>query len=260
MKSIVLSLLLAVCLSACTNHGKKVTIEGTKGEVYYKGDGVSEADAKKLCQYLKDDINYFNAEKKLSVQLMKSKDEGYDVRFVVDEKKLNERPEVVKSFEKIGAAISIDLFNDKPVNIILTDDHFKEIRSIPYDAARAKALKEPAPENSLAGLTKDDFDHDAAGGINFYWRDISEAESKTIADYIVENGSFAGGPSEIYITKEGDRYILRFPVIESARTDETYLAKFDKVTKDIKDNVFADVSFSFYVTDGKLNTVRSWDY
>ena len=261
MKSFILSLLIAVSLAACTNYGKKVTIEGTKGEVFYKGAGVSEADAKKLCKYLKDDIHYFDAEKKLSVQLMKSKDDGFDVRFVVDEKKLNENPEAVKSFEKIGAAMSIDLYNEKPVNIYLTDDRFKELKSIPHDEARVKALKEPATENKLSGLTKDDFDHDAAGGVNFYWsKDISSDESKTIADYIVKNGSFSGGTAEIYITKEGERYILRFPMIESARTDQAILATIDKVSKEIKDNVFANVPYSFIATDEQLHTVKSWKY
>ena len=260
MKPIILSLLVAFSLTACTNYGKKVTIEGTKGEVFYKGDGVTEADANKLCKYLKDDIHYFRDDKKLSVQLTKSKDDGYDVRFVVDEKKLKEKPEVASSFEQIGAAMSIDLYNEKPVNIILTDDHFKELKSLPHDAAKVKALKAPKIENSPAGLTKDDFDHDAAGGVDFYWNGISDDESKRIADYIVLNGAFSGGTAEIYMTKENGRCILRFPMIESARTDPSILATVEKVSKEIKDNVFADAPYSFYATDEQLNTVKSWDY
>jgi len=261
MKPIILALLISIALTACTNYGKKVTMEGTKGEVFYKGEGVNEADAKKLCKYLKDDISYFGSDKKLSVQLMKSKGEGYDIRFVVDEKKLNESPESIVAFGQIGAALSAYLYNDKPVNIFLTDDHFKTIKSIPFDEAKVKALKEPAPVKDDFVFDKGDFDHDEAGGINFYWtKDISDEESKTIADYIVKNGAFAGGSSEIYMTKDNDRIILRFPVMESARTDEDYLAKVEKVTKEIKDNVFANASFSFYVTDENLHTVKSWDY
>jgi hypothetical protein len=261
MKPFILSLLVAVTLASCTNYGKKVTIEGTKGEVFYKGSGVTEADAKKLCKYLKDDIHYFGADKKLSVQLMKSKDDGYDVRFVVNEKKLNESPQAVRFFEQIGAAMSVDLYNDKPVNIFLTDDRFKEIKSIPFDEAKVKALKEPASVKNDFVLSKDDFDHDAAGGVDFYWsKEISDEESKTIADYIVKNGSFSGGTAEIYMTKEGDRYILRFPMIESARTDPSMLAEVEKVSKEIKDNLFANVPYSFYATDEQMNTVKSWDY
>ena len=191
---------------------------------------------------------------------MKSKDDGYDVRFVVDEKKLNAAPEAVKFFEQIGAAMSIDLYNEKPVNIILTDDHFKEIKSFPYDAAKVKALKEKIANDSQPEDKKSNYDHDTMGGVNFYWKGIPDEESKTIAEYIVKNGSFAGGKSEIYMTKEGDRYILKFPVNETAGTDLEYLAKVEKVTKEIKDNVFPNDPFTFAVTDVKMNTVKSWDY
>src|SRR6185436_18509110 len=105
-----------------------------------------------------------------------------------------------------------------------------------------------------------DFDHHKAGDVDFYWKDISNEESKTIADYIVKNGSFSGGTAEIYMTKEGGRYVLRFPMIESARTDASVLSTVDKVSKEIKDNVFANVPYSFIVTDENMNTIKSWDY
>lgn len=260
MKSTILFLLLAVTITACTNYGKKVTIEGTKGEVFYKGEGVTKEDAEKLCKYLKDDINYFGNDKRLSVQLTKAKSEGYDIRFVVDEKKLKEKPEVVEAFEKIGVAMSIDLYDEKPVNIILTDDKFKELKSLPHDVAKVNAMKEKFKDKGAGGDIKSDYDHDTAGGVHFYWKDISDDESKRIADYIVENGSFAGGKSEIYMTKEGDRTILRFPVTESAGKDPSYLAKVEKVTKEIKDNVFPDTPFSFSVTDVYMNKIKTWDY
>ena len=60
MKKIMLSLLVVVALTACSNHGKKVKIEGTKAEVYYKGDGVTEDDAKKTGEFLKS-VSLFNS-------------------------------------------------------------------------------------------------------------------------------------------------------------------------------------------------------
>jgi hypothetical protein len=145
MKKIIIFLLVVFSLTACSNYGKKVTLEGSKGEVYYKGDGVTEADANKLCKYLKDDINYFSADRKSSVQLMKSKEDGYDIRFVVDEEKLKASPESADAFVQIGAAMSIDLYNNKPVNVILTDDQFKKvIRTLPFDKEAVKKLMEKA--------------------------------------------------------------------------------------------------------------------
>jgi hypothetical protein len=174
---------------------------------------------------------------------------------VVDKSKLDQVGD--ETFYAISGLVSDSVFNGGPVNLILTDDHFKTIRTLAFK----KAVKEEdMAENKNTGMTKEDFDHDSAGGVNFYWKGISDEESKTIADYIVKNGSFAGGTAEIYMTKEGDRYILRFPMIESARTDPAYLAEVEKVTKEIKDNVFANVPFSFMVTDERMNTVKSWDY
>lgn len=152
MKSIILFIVLAVGISACTNYGKKVTIEGSKGEVYYKGDGVTKEDAEKLGNYLKKDIPYFDNERRKSIQLMKAKDGGYDIHFAVDKKKLEETPEAIESFRQIGAALSIDIYKNEPVNIFLTDSKFKDFKSIPFDKETVNKLLEklnpPAEEQT----------------------------------------------------------------------------------------------------------------
>ncbi|HMK24882.1 MAG TPA: hypothetical protein VK483_02555, partial [Chitinophagaceae bacterium] len=131
----------------------------------------------------------------------------------------------------------------------------KPIRTLAFK--KAEVIE---PEKEGPTLTRADFDHDKAGDVDFYWKDISDEEAKTIADYIVKNGAFSGGTAEIYMTKEGGRYVLRFPMIESARTDPAYLEAVEKVSKEIKDNVFANVSYSFIVSDEQMNTIKSWDY
>ncbi len=256
MKSIILSLLVAVSLAACTNYGKKFKVEGTKGEVYYKGDGVTENDAKKTGEFLKE--TFFSSGKAASVQLTKEGDE-YTLRFVYKKEVYDTLKGIDDIFKVLGVKASKELFDGKKVNIALANNHFKDYKTIPYDEATAKALEEPV-KNDVT-FNKDDFDHESAGGVDFYWtKDIPNDKSKTIADYIVKNGAFSGGTAEIYMTKEGDRYILRFPMIESARTNPSMLAEVEKVSKEIKDNLFANVSYSFYATDEQMNTVKSWDY
>jgi hypothetical protein len=258
MKKILLILLTAVSLSACTNYGKKIKVEGTKGEVFYKGDGVTEDDAKKTGEFLKNQ-NYFTADKGASVQVSKE-GEAYNLRFVYNKDVYDSLKGADVAFKIIGVKASKELFGGKKVNISLANKTFKDFKTIPYDEATAKSMEEPNPSDNETVIKKEDYDHDTAGGINFYWKGISDEESKTIADYIVKNGAFAGGKSEIYMTKEGDRYVLKFPVIESATNNPDYLAQVEKVTKDIKDNVFPDDPFSFSVTDKNLTTVKSWDY
>ena len=254
MKQFLLPLLLAFSWTACTNYGKKIKVEGTKGEVYYKGDGVTENDAKKTGTFLHKE-NYFSAGKPASVRIQKEGDE-YTIIFVYNKAVYDTLKEANYLFKVLGVNASKEVFDGKKVNIALTNDHFKAYKIIPYDEATAKALEAPVPDDVT--FSKDDFDHASAGNVDFYWKGISEEESKSIADYIVKNGSFSG--AEIYMTKEGGRYILRFPMIESARTDPAILATVGRLSKEIKDNVFADVPYSFFATDEQLNTVRSWEY
>ncbi len=259
MKKIILSLLVVVALTACTNYGKKVKVEGTKAEVYYKGDGVTEDQAKKTGEFLKS-ASFFDSGKEASIQITKE-GEVFTIRLVYDKEVADTMKGIEDAFKIIGAQASKDVFGGKKVNIALANKSFKDYKTIPYDEAVAKSLEAPAPiEQTGTVLTKEDFDHDSAGDVNFYWKGISDDESKTIADYIVKNGSFSGGTAELYMTKEGDRYMIRFPVVEASRTDPAILAELEKVSKQIKDNLFADVAFSFYMTDERLNTVKAWDY
>jgi hypothetical protein len=258
MKKILLILLAAVSLSACTNYGKKIKVDGTKGEVFYKGDGVTEADAKKTGEFLKTQ-NYFTTDKGASVQISKE-GEAYTMRFVYNKDVYDSLKGVEDAFKIIAVKASKELFGGKKVNIALANKTFEDFKTIPYDEATAKSMEEPKPSDDETVLKKEDYDHDAAGDVDFYWNGISDEESKKIADYIVKNGAFNGGTAEIYMTKDGDRYILKFPMIESARTDAAILASVEKVSKEIKDNVFADRPYSFFVTDENMNTVKSWDY
>jgi hypothetical protein len=259
MKPFILSLLVAVALTACTNYGKKVKIEGTKGEVYYKGEGVTETDARNTGEFLNKE-GYFSSGKGASIQIAKEGEE-YTLRFVYNKSVYDTIKNADDIFKIIGARASKAVFGGKKVNIALANKSFKDYKTIPYDEAVAKSLEAPPPATDNLVFSRDDFDHDAAGGVDFYWtKDIPDDESKTIADYIVKNGAFAGGSSEIYMTKEDGRYVLRFPMKESARTDPSILAEVEKVSKEIKDNLFANVPYSFKGTDLQLQTVKSWDY
>lgn len=258
MKKIIFILLAAIALASCSNNGKKIKVEGTKGEIYYKGDGVTEDDAKKIGEFLKNE-SYFNSDKGSTVQITKEGEE-YTMRFVYNKSIYDSMKGADDAFKLLAAKASKEVFGGKKVNIALANKTMKDFKTIPYDEATAKAMEAPQPSAENAILTKSDFDHEAKDGVDFYWKGISDDESKTIVDYIVKDGSFAGGTAELYMTKEADRIIIRFPMIESARNDPSYISELSKVSKQIKDNVFANVPFSFFMTDEKFNTVKAWDY
>jgi len=250
------SLVVAALLSSCNNFGKSIKIIGTKCEVFFK-DGATESDAQKVGDFLKE-AGFIGNEKAASIQVAKENGE-YTVRFVYNKEYYEKTDGLDKVFKEYGAKMSEEIFDGKKVNIALANDQFKDYKLIPYTAETvSKPLHPDAPPGEP--LNKDEFDHDTAGGVTFYWKGISDKESKVIEDYIVENGSFAGGTAEIYMTKEGERYILQFPVKPEYRTDAGTIAEIEKIAKQIKENVFANNPYSFQMTDEKLNAVKSFDY
>jgi hypothetical protein len=255
----VIALLFSAALLSCNNYGKKIKVEGTKAEIYYK-DGATEEDAKKLGDFLKQD-EFINDKKATSIQVLKENG-GYTVRFVYSKDYYDKNEGIEKSFKEYAAKISKDVFNGNKVNIALADNKFKDFKTIPYqqpvEAVVETGLAPAAP--SASSLDTKEYDHDKAGGVTFFWKGISVNQSKIIADYIVQNGAFAGGTAEIYMTKEGDRFILRFPVKEEYRNDPEIIAEVEKVAKLIKQNVFVNDPYSFQMVDEKLNAVKSFDY
>jgi len=260
LQPFIICLLISVFASmACNNYGKKVHIIGTKAEVLYKGEGVTEGDAVKIGEYLKE-TGFLSKEKAASVQLTKIGDR-YVIRFVYNKDYYEKTKDLEKVFQTYGVKMSKAIFDGNKVDIILTDNHFNDFKSIPYTEMAEVNPDEPIkPKEEGDALSKDDFDHDKMGDVTFYWKDISDEESKTIADYIHKSGSFEGGPSQIYMTKSGDRYILRFPVKQEYRNDASFINDIQKISRQIKENVFPNTPYSFQMTDEYLNSVKSFDY
>ena len=115
-------------LSACNqNYGKEYKLDD-KHNVYYKGEGVDEALAKKLATYLKEQ-EYFQDSINSTVQLVKVKD-TFNLNFVVDESK------IVNGFESnfilFGGYISEMVFNKAPVTIQLTNDKLEPFKNLGF--------------------------------------------------------------------------------------------------------------------------------
>ncbi|HLG40151.1 MAG TPA: hypothetical protein VI461_10805, partial [Chitinophagaceae bacterium] len=180
------------------------------------------------------------------------------VRFVYDQDYYEKNKDFEDVFKQMGTRLSEDVFDGEKVKIALADKKFKDYETILFDKATVKKQEQEGPPGEP--LDKNEYDHDSQGDINFYWKGISDQESKFIADYIVKTGEFAGGTSEIYMTKEGDRYVLKFPVKPEYYDNQSYIAEVERVARQIKDNVFPNNSYSFQMTDEKLNAIKSFDY
>jgi hypothetical protein len=115
-------------ISACyQNYGKEYKLD-SKHNVYYKGEGVDEALAKKLAAYLKE-MDYFQDSINSTVQLVKNKD-TFNLNFVVDETKL--MPGYDNKFLLFGAFISESVFDKAPVTIQLTNNKLETFKNLGF--------------------------------------------------------------------------------------------------------------------------------
>ncbi len=102
-----------------------------KHSVYYKGEGLTEADAKKAANYLHD-LGYFANDNEASIQITSSKElkDTIGVHFIVQKDKVT--PEVETAFTSITADMANKIFNGKPVHLYLTDKYFDNVKDLGY--------------------------------------------------------------------------------------------------------------------------------
>ena len=129
--------IIALSINACSgDYGKEYKLD-SKHNVYYKGEGVDEAQAKKLAAYLKEQ-EYFQDTINSTVQLVKVKD-TFNLNFVVDETKITAGYE--NNFLIFGGFISEKVFNNAPVTIHLTNDKLEPFKNLGYAKPVSDTLK-----------------------------------------------------------------------------------------------------------------------
>ncbi len=127
IKPILIICILALGIMSCKNYGKEYKLSKMHN-VYYKGEGVDEAHAKKLAEYLKTQ-QYFQDSITSTVQLVKVKD-TFNINFVVDETKIT--PGYEKNFLLFGGFISEAVFNKAPVTIQLTNNKLEPFKNLGF--------------------------------------------------------------------------------------------------------------------------------
>ena len=129
--------IIILCISSCSQqYGKEYKLD-SKHNVYYKGEGVDEAMAKKLAAYLKEQ-DYFQDSINSTVQLVKVKD-TFNLNFVVDATKITAGYE--NNFLIFGAFISEKVFNNAPVTIQLTNNKLEPFKNLGYAKPISDTLK-----------------------------------------------------------------------------------------------------------------------
>ena len=239
MKQFILAFFIAAGLVACTNYGKKVSQDYL--EVYYK-DGISKEEAQKTLDFLypiwKNDEGKTDTK---SVQLTKSGD-TISFRMVVDKDKLSKVQD--ETFYIMGNLFSDSLFDGNPVNMVLTDNSFKSIRTLVY--------KKTETSNNYGEKV-------TAGNIEVYAKDgFSLEQAQNLADFLEKQVGSANTVSfQASKTDDGD-YLVRM-VSDEAKSNELGDEPFNKLAAELFENVFNGGNVTFELTDNKFNTFKTFE-
>ena len=259
MKSIFLSfrlglaVLLLGTLVSCTNYGTKVTFAEHKGEVFYKGDGVTEADAKSLGKFLEDNEFFLKDDKKRSVQISK-KDNRIQFRMVIDEKGFSQIKDADEKFAMLGAMMSREVFKNTPVDVIYTDAGFNDKKTIAFNPALTNAV---SISTEIKNMKKKNY----MANTLYYAPDIEESAADTIMNYFIKSDFFtSSGNNDILLSKSADNGAhFRFPV-KASFANEAGLQKVQDFAQQLKTDMFDGVSMQFEVLDENLKSLKTFNY
>lgn len=127
MKKLSIVCLLAVVFASCSSHGEKHMVNNNS-EVYFKGDGVTSDDAKRLGDFLLKN-GYFDSVNQKTLQLTRT-DDTFNIKFVVDTQLVSRDQNAEMIFTIMAPAISSAVFNSKPVKMIWADQKLVLFREL----------------------------------------------------------------------------------------------------------------------------------
>ena len=240
-KILLCAVAVSVLLTSCDlfgNFGKKVEIN-EKNHVYYKGEGVTEDEAKKLGNYFVE-AGAFDGKEEKSVQLSKDGD-AYVVRLVIKEDVINkERERYETIFWYWQELLSENVFDGKKTKVILTDDKFKDL------VTRDEMQKVKAGEDHI---------------VYFKGKGITEKEAKEVASRFEEHQIFPYTNGSILLTKEkGDLFVRFLPNAEQLNADKAgYYATLANLQYLISKYVLEDTDVKLVVIDDEFNDVKDFD-
>ena len=134
MKIALSGILILIALIKLVNYfnppnGKTYEVDKNH-HVYYKGDGVTESDAKKTGEYFKQ-VGLFTADNSMDVQIKAEKiTDNVILSFVVDKDKITS--ELENSALSISSPVSNQIFNGRKVSIALADEDLDEIKNLGF--------------------------------------------------------------------------------------------------------------------------------
>lgn len=240
MKSVILSLFLSVSLLACTNYGKKVKTGDV--EVYYK-DGVTEEQAKKISVLFNDAVQRTNpgSSGRKSFQATKPSDSVL-LKMVVDKSKLGMVGD--ESFYAIAELVSDSVFNGGPVNLILTDDQFKPLRTLAFKKAELPKFGEKTTSGNIEVYASDE---------------IGAKTAKDLASFL-DNFLHPASAISFQVSKnENNDFVIKM-VSDKNKVKTVTDQMLNEISTKISNEVLSGSPLLFQMTDEKLNPLKTFAY
>jgi hypothetical protein len=225
-------------LTSCNlfnNHGKKVRIND-KSTVYFKGEGVTEAEAKKLGEYLSKN-GVFDGKEDKAVQILKEGD-NFVVRIPVKQDVINkDREKYETQFWFWQELLSENVFDGKKTKVILTDDQFKDVTIL------------------------DDLNKVAVGKDHFVFlkgNTVKENDARKIGDSLETAKFFDYTAGAVLLTKERGEFTVRFLANEQmkAAKGEDYNSILENYSYIISKYILDGNDVSLYLIDDEFNILK----
>jgi hypothetical protein len=255
----------AVLLASCGhNYGDKVT--NGHIETYYK-DGITKEQAERTARFLyeidMESGNDTTVEK--STQLTKTGD-TVSFRMVVQDAKYKDMFELSAAdtsaggkqllaqkigdaeylFQVIGNIISDSVFSGRPVNVDLTDNRLKTIRTIHYIKT----------DYTGGGSKPEKY---SAGKIDVYTRDMDGETSQKLADFLVTKLG-ADVAAEFYVSLPENEYITVQIISKKEGAANATEAQLEEMAGDISKAVFLNAGLNLEITDANRNVLKKYTY
>lgn len=145
---------ITIAFTACkffNPYGKKVTINKYV-EVYYSGDSTTEADAKKLGNYIADTWKDQTNEK--SFQVVKENANSYIVKMVIDKDVFKKDSTLDVGFAAVRLLIATQVYNNAKVKLIVTDNKFNPIKTYEENENETKVILDENGKNDSTNTNK----------------------------------------------------------------------------------------------------------
>ncbi len=245
-------------------NGKKYIFDKTHN-IYYKGEGLTETNAKDLAENLKEQ-GYFISDHEASAQITKTDatKDTVNLKFVVDKAKLN--PDIEKIFLQMGTLIPKKVFNGAPLIVYLADDQLDDIKTLGY-AKPAEEEKETIiqaqssseqpvsdPAAKLAPKYKEIIPNN-----KIYYSDASASKLDTVTDYLSSAGFFKKDRQLSIVFDRNDQgYFLMLPFGEKYLNDQSFLQNVQLMDEEMQKKFFRGEHFTLYACD--LNFKPAFSY